>query len=201
MVDLNAGTSINLTSTSIDANGTFGGSITMAAPVISISDSKLNVFTDNGPAGMISLTGTKAVSLSNGTVLDADSLFGPAGTIQIDGGAQFTSQQSTIFAGAFAGPGGTIQVEATTVKLTDTQLTTSVFEVPASPQSIGGSITVEAKNLTLKNSQILSTAIDGQGGTIDITSPALHRDGGSVIDASSQSGTDGTVTINGIIQP
>lgn len=87
------------------------------------------------------------------------------------------------------------------VKLTDTQLTTSVSVVHDGPQSVGGSITVEAKNMTLKNSQILSTVTEGQGGTIDITSPVLHRDGGSVIDASSQSGTDGTVTINGIIQP
>jgi len=55
--------------------------------------------------------------------------------------------------------------------------------------------------MTLQNSQILSTALEGQGGTIDITSPALHQDASSVIDASSQSGTDGTVTINGIIQP
>ena len=59
---------------------------------------------------------------------------------------------------------------------------------------------MEAKNLTLTNSQILSTATEGQGGTINITSPVLHQTG-SVIDASSKSGTDGTVTINGIIQP
>jgi hypothetical protein len=69
------------------------------------------------------------------------------------------------------------------------------------PRSVGGTITVDAKNTTLTNSQILSTVTEGQGGTIDITSPILHLDGGSVIDASSQSGTDGTVTINGVIQP
>jgi hypothetical protein len=68
------------------------------------------------------------------------------------------------------------------------------------PQTVGA-ITVDAKSTTLTNSQILSTATEGQGGTIDITSPVLHRDGGSVIDASSQTGTDGTVTINGVIQP
>lgn len=196
-VDLNAGTSINLTGTIIGAGGTFGGSITMAAPVISLRGSSLGVSTDGGPAGTISLTGTKAVSLSNGTVLSADSEFNHGGTIQIDGGAQFTSQKGTISAQSLVN-GGIIQVKATTVKLTDTQLTTSVFE---GPQTVGGSITVEAKNMTLKNSQMLSTATEGHGGTIDITSRVLRRDAGSVIDASSQSGTDGTVTINGIIQP
>lgn len=52
---------------------------------------------------------------------------------------------------------------------------------------------MDAKNVTLKNSEILSTATEGQGGTIDITSHVLDQDAGSVIDASSQFGTDGTV--------
>ena len=146
-VDLNAGTRINLTGTIIDAHAVanFAGSITMAAPVISLHGSRLDVHgTDN------------------------------------------------------SGNGGTIQVEATTVKLVDTQLATSTS---GGPQSVAGIITMEANKTTLTNSQILSTATEGHGGTIDITSPVLHRNGGSVVDASSQSGTDGTVTINGVIQP
>jgi hypothetical protein len=137
------------------------------------------------------------VSISNGTVLDADAP-GGGGTIQIDGGAQFTSQQSTISARGDIANSGTIQVQANKVELTDTHLTTADY---GGPQSVGGSITVGAKNMTLTNSQMLSTATEGQGGTINITSPTLHQDASSVIDASSQSGADGTVTINGVIQP
>ena len=76
--------------------------------------------------------------------------------------------------------------------MTDTQVTTSVS---GGPQTVGGKITMDAKNVTLKNSQLLSTATEGQGGTIDITTHKLHRDARSVIDVSSQFGTDGTVTI------
>jgi hypothetical protein len=197
-VALNAGTSIDLTGTSIGSVGAIGGSITTAAPIISISGSRLDVGA-NIFGGMISLTGTKAVHLSNGTVLNADA-GGPGGTIQINGGAQLTSQQSTISAqgGVYVGNSGTIQVNANKVELTDTHLTTSTS---GGPQSVGGSITVGAKNMTLTNSQMLSTATEGQGGTINITSPTLHQDASSVIDASSQSGTNGTVTINGVIQP
>ena len=197
-VDLNAGTSINLTGTIIDAGaaGAFGGMITMHAPVISLRGSTL----DAGGAfdgGMISLTGTKAVSLTNGTVLSADgSEFG--GTILINGGTLFTSQQSTVSARSLAGTGGTILVEAARVKLTDTQVTTSTS---GGPQSVGGNIIVDANKVTLEHSQMLSTAPEGRGGTINITSPRFHQDASSVIDASSQSGTNGTVTINGIIQP
>jgi hypothetical protein len=39
------------------------------------------------------------------------------------------------------------------------------------------------------------------GGDITITSPHFHQDASSVIDASSQFGTNGTVTINGVVQP
>lgn len=206
-VDLRAGSTIDLTGTVISAGATpsggIGGTITMAAPIISMRGSGLRVSGGFGPGGTISLTGTKAVSLTDGTVLDAGNILNApfptanGGTILINGGAKFTSDQSTISAQSVFGNGGTIHIEANKVGLTDTQVTTSVS---GGPQTVGGHITVDAKNVTLKNSQILSTATEGHGGTIGITTHKLHSTN-SVIDASSQSGTDGTVTINGIIQP
>ena len=114
-----------------------------------------------------------------------------AGEILINGGARFTSQQSTISAK------GTIQVKAKTIELTDSQLNASTS---GGPGTVGGTIILDGKSTTLTNSQILSTATEGRGGTITITSKNLQNPS-SVIDASSQSGTDGAVTINGIIQP
>jgi len=194
-VNLLGGKEIVLTNTPVFAGGGFegGGSVTMAAPFISLSDSPVNASAPGGTGGTISLTGTKAVSLTNGSVLFASGgLFGPGGSIQINGGAQFLSQQSRILA-----PSGTIQLKANKVMLTDSLVTTSASR----PEANAGTITVDAKNTTLNNSQILSTATNGHGGTIDITTKALHRDSNSVIDASSQFGTDGTVTINGVVKP
>lgn len=211
-VNLRAGAGIDLTGTTIDAHSSFTvpGTVSLAAPVISIRGSALNVWRGGiVPGGTISITGSHAVTLTNGTVLDADNVFKPpppvipsttnanGGTILINGGRLFTSQNSTISAQSVLGNGGVIQIEANKVNLTDTKVTTSVS---GGPQTVGGSITVDAKNTTLTNSQILSTATEGHGGTIDITSPVMHQ-AGSVMDASSQSGTDGTVTINGIVQP
>jgi filamentous hemagglutinin family protein len=201
-VDLSAGTTIYLIGTMIRSSaelGPSGGSVSMAAPVIWLSGSTLEVGHGSNffPGGTITLTGTKAVVLSNGTVLSADSCFVCAGhgsSILIHAGGLFTSQQSTISAGE-----GTIQVNAKKVGLLDTLLTTST-NVPDFQTSVGGSISVNSRMLATVNSQLLSTATDGQGGTIKITSPVLLRVG-NVIDASSQAGVDGTVTINGIIQP
>ena len=205
IVDLHAGRRIQITDSDISARSAelSAGSITMVAPRISLSGSTLDVSGFDGSSGTISLTATKAVTLTNGTILSADGHFSPGGIIRINGGGQFTSQKSTISAQAPAffgghGNGGTIRVRAQTVKLTDTLLLTSTF---GGPRFVGGRITVDAQKTTLSNSQVLSTAIEGNGGTVEITSPRFKLDGSSVIDASSQLGTDGTVTINGDIQP
>jgi len=208
VINVEAGRGIDLVNTVLDASSSFvgGGTINMAAPDMSIMGSTLTVGSGGVlPGGTISLTGTKAVSLSNGTVLSADNFFGfnpfgsaNGGTILINGGHLFTSHQSTISAGSTGGNGGTIHVEANKVQLTDTQLTTSVT---GGPQTVGGRITVDAEKTTLTNSQLLSTATQGDGGLIGIASPIFHKNAGSVIDASSQTGTNGTVTINGVVQP
>ena len=208
VINVEAGRGIDLVNTVLDASSSFvgGGTINMAAPDMSIMGSTLTVGSGGVlPGGTISLTGTKALSLSNGTVLSADNFFGfnpigsaNGGTILINGGHLFTSQQSTISAGSTGGNGGTIHVEAKKVQLTETQLTTSVT---GGPQTVGGRITVDAEKTTLTNSQLLSTATQGDGGLIGIASPIFHKNAGSVIDASSQTGTNGTVTINGVVQP
>jgi filamentous hemagglutinin family protein len=201
-IDLKAGASIILTDTIIDTLGLGihdAGSITMAAPIISLSGSLVSVSDDGGRGGIMNLTATKSVSLSNGTYLSAESqaFDGIAGTILINGGNLFSAQQSTVTAAG--GLGGTIQVQANRIVLTDSEVTTLAF-------TQGGHITMDAKQMTLKNSKIDSSAfgsfpIPGDGGTITITSPSFHQDTNSVIDASSQFGTNGTVTINGVVQP
>lgn len=204
IVDLQAGKRIQITNSDISARSAelSAGSITMVAPRISLSGSTLDVSGFDGSSGTISLTATKTVALTNGTILSANGQFSPGGIIRINGGGQFTSQKSTISAqtelfGGF-GNGGTIQVRAKTVNLTDTLLLTPTF---GGPGSVGGSITVDAQQTTLSNSRLLSTAIEGNGGTVEITSPRFKLNGSSVIDVSSQSGSAGTVTINGDIQP
>jgi filamentous hemagglutinin family protein len=192
-IDLTAGSSINLTDTLVNAHGyAFASSINMEAPIISLRGSTIIASADVYP-GSISLNAKKSVTLSDVSLI-ALSEFLVGGTIVINGGKQFTAQQSQLDVRSFFGDGGTITVQATRIGLTDSMLTTvGPFH--------GGHISLSAKQTSITNSQILSPAQEGQGGTIDITTKALHRDTGSVIDASSQSGTDGTVTINGVVQP
>jgi filamentous hemagglutinin family protein len=204
-IEIQAGTRIDLASTEVNAGTRTaqGGTISMASPLISMNGSAANVSgggLDGGPGGTINLTATQAVSLINSR-LDAGSgnegRLVPAGSILINGGELFTVQQSIVSAEATLG--GRILVQACNISLTDSQFITSTGG--GNPATTAGQITLGAKTITLTNGQILSSAYGGSGGTIDITTPVLRRNVSSVIDASSTLGTDGTVTINGVIQP
>jgi filamentous hemagglutinin family protein len=204
-VEIKAGTRIDLAATEVNA-GTLtaqGGTVTIASPVISANGSGVSVSgggLDGGPGGTINLAARQSVNLIN-TRLDAGSgnenRLVSAGAILINGGELFIAQQSIISAQATLG--GRILVQACNIALTDSQFITSTGG--ANPYTTAGQITLGGKSITLTNGQILSGAYGGSGGTIDITTPVLHRNASSVIDASSTLGTDGTVTINGIIQP
>jgi filamentous hemagglutinin family protein len=169
-----------------------GGSLSLTAPNITVLGGGITAIGD-GQGGMIRLIATKAITLAD-TTLAAHAFFGNAGAILINGGNLFTAQQTFLDVRGL-GSGGTIQARANKIILTDTQ-----FAAPGL-FSGGGLITLDAKNTTLNNSEFLSTSSNGTGGTITITSPRFRQDASTVIDASSQSGTNGTVTINGVAQP
>jgi hypothetical protein len=151
-------------------------------------------------SGNVSLHAGKSILLRNGSLISADNTSSGgemgetfnAGHIAIHAGRSVVIRDSTVSAQAQQGNGGTIVVDAKQVTLTNSQLTTSVSGGPA---TVGGDISVDAKTLMLRNSQLLSTATEGQGGSIHLRSHVLRQDARSVIDASSESGTDGTVTI------
>lgn len=150
----------------------------------------------NAAAGNVHLHAGKYILIENSSLLSADNTnpyaAGDAGHVVIQAGKSVVIRDSTVSARAAQGNGGTIVVDARNVLLKNSQFTTSVI---GGPETVGGRIVMGAKHLTLRNSQVLSTATEGRGGTINIRSHVLHRDAGTVLDASSQSGTDGTVTI------
>lgn len=184
----------------IESTGQGGTIVINAAKDIALDHGTLTATVPDfaGQAGNVHLHAGKSILVQNGSLISADagtgeigSLFN-AGNIVIQSGRSVVIRDSSVSARAPQGNGGTITVDAKNVALKDSQLTTSVS---GGPETVGGRISVDAKNVTLRNSQILSTATEGQGGTINIRSHALHRDTRSVVDASSEFGTDGTVII------
>lgn len=208
-ITLQAGDRINLSNTDISASssGFSGGNVTMSAPVISVSGGTIEAIAGaaGGKGGNINIQATKEVRLTDGAIISADS-FGSSfpGNISINAGARFVSDNSTISA---QGNGGTIHVQADQkIKLTDSTLTTSVA---GGPGTVGGTITLDSNVVRIQNSQILSTATEGHGGTINITAnERVVEDAASVISATSATGPNGSVTISapvtilhGVVEP
>ena len=200
-----------------------GGNITIsAANTIALSGTlsdgtPVGVFSQSigtdpgsGPGGNIALTAGQSVTISDGASVSAASRFGPGntGNIQINAGNLFEmTNHSSVTTEADHASGGAIKISTTpngTVQLTDSTISASVRDGTGG----GGSVNIDPQFVILLNSQIKAQAVEGPGGNISITTNFLLTDANSEISASSQFGTNGTVTIqspnapiSGQIQP
>ena len=147
-----------------------------------------------GPGGNISIAAAQSVSLSNGAIISANSTgLGNAGSITINAGNQFLSQNASITTEANQASGGNIFIQATdSIRLVNSQLSTSV---QGGPSTSGGNITLDPAVVTLQNSHVLAQAVQGQGGNIRIIAGTFLADQSSLVSASSQFGLSGTVNI------
>jgi filamentous hemagglutinin family protein len=163
---------------------------------------------DAGAGGNISLTAGQSVTISDHASVSANSTGpGNTGNIQINAGNQFAMTNSSVTTEANAASGGAIKISTNpngTVQLTNSTISASVLDGTGG----GGSVNIDPQFVILLNSEILARAVQGPGGNISITTNFLLPDANSVISASSQFGTNGTVTIqspnapiSGQIQP
>jgi|LNFM01.1.fsa_nt_gb filamentous hemagglutinin family protein len=183
-----------------------GGVITIhARDTISMS----GILSDGSPGGMLSLsTGATSDAGSGGnialaagqsvTILDGASVSasssgpGNAGNISINAGQQFEMRNSSVKTEAAQASGGNIDIQAIDrIRLVNSSISTSVLGGSGS----GGNITIDPNVVILQNSQIIAQAVQGAGGNISITTPLFLTDAGSLVDASSQFGLNGTVNI------
>lgn len=148
--------------------------------------------------GTIIVNATDQVALTNGASITASSK-GPAdaGNISINAGQQLIMQNSKITTEAHQANGGNIKIVAIDrINLANGRITTSVFEGSGD----SGKIFIDPNEVVVQNnSMILSQAMHGRGGDITITTPRFLQDTTSLVDASSQFGPSGKVTIQSSI--
>lgn len=151
--------------------------------------------TNEGFGGNISLTARQGVTISDGAAISASSTGpGNAGNISINAGRQLDARNSpsAITTEAKHASGGNIDIQAIDrIRLANSSITTSVPNGTGN----GGNITIDPNVVILQHSNILAQAAQGQGGNITITTPVFLQDQASLVDASSQFGVSGTVTI------
>jgi len=124
-----------------------------------------NDATVTGPSGSIAINATGSVNMANGSAITSESNSTHGGNIAVNANRQIFLQNSKI--------------------------TTSV------KNGLGdaGNISIDPDFVILKSSSIVANAWGGAGGNINIVAGNFVTDPTSVVDASSQLGIDGNVTI------
>jgi hypothetical protein len=141
------------------------------------------------------------VSVSSSGFANAGNItLGANNTILIDKATVTTEIATPPFGspGTAVALGGNIKLTAgNEIRLTDSQVTSRVQEGSGD----AGSINLDPDFIVIKNSDVLSTAISGNGGPITlIANSAILIDSFSRLNADSQFGGSGTITIQSPIQ-
>ncbi|MEO5956467.1 MAG: filamentous hemagglutinin N-terminal domain-containing protein [Nitrospiraceae bacterium] len=146
-----------------------------------------------GPGGDIVITAGQDIRLNNGASISSSSTGpGNAGNITAIAGDDFIMQNSSITTQAVQASGGNIKIGAADqIVIRNSLISASVMGGSGS----GGNISIDPNAVILQNSRILAQAIQGNGGNISIITPFFLADQASVINASSQFGLNGTITI------
>ena len=153
-----------------------------------------------GDAGEIRIATAKLVMTDGAEIsarpADATSL-GAAGNLLFEIGDKLVMRDATISTESPNAAGGNIDLGVSgVVDMLRSSITTSV----TSGAESGGNITLRPgpEALVLDHSQIIAQADAGAGGRIDIEAGVVITDPSSTIDASSATGIDGVVLINGV---
>lgn len=188
-----------------------GGSVTVNAHAITLrngaqitSDTK-----GTGNAGDVSIN-TRTLHLENGGLIATCSGAGPdcnqrgggpdqtgdAGNITVQASDQIIIEDAriTTFAVSAEASGGTITLN--TGNLIDLHGGEISSEVLGNQGTTAGNIVINSPFLILNDSRIIARATEGKGGDIDIVADNLLRSSESIIDASAETGIDGTVVVS-----
>jgi len=177
-----------------------GGELTVAADAITISGRtgqgfRSGLFSATRGRGQSGDLRVKArhVQLRDGGTITADSTGdGTAGTIRLQVGETFQSDQGRVITTAAQAGGGSIVLTAgRLVQLRDSELATSVL----GGGSDAGNLTVDAPFIISDSSQLRANAVAGMGGRIQINANVFLADPMSQVSASSDLGISGTVAI------
>ncbi len=147
-----------------------------------------------GNGGNIQIT-TDSLKLTNQARISTSSVgLGQAGNIMINAN-QIQTNQGQILATSTKTGGGNLNLNTDLLLLTNNSLiSTSVLDSTGG----GGNINANATFVVANNSQIIANAVFGPGGNIQIQTQGIFLSPDSKIDASSQFGVDGVVTITNL---
>jgi hypothetical protein len=168
-----------------------GGSIEIWTGELAMNGGIISASAVEGQGGDVRIHANGRVGLRGGSVITARADGpGDAGTIEIDAGRELVMERSSVTTSSAESDGGDVSVRARElVALSQSEISTSVSG------GTGGSITIDPEHVVLNRSQVVARAGAGTGGSIRIVAGQFVADVDSAVDASSETGIDGTVQI------
>jgi len=178
-----------ITATSRGAGAAGSVSIHAKDAIVDGGSSIASAAIENGVAGSVNLQLNGSLLLRTGGLLSVSAARNDGGDITVQAGDSIQLEDSRITAQAF-GNGGNVHLSAPAlVYLLNSQVTAQ------SVNGNGGNVTIDPLFTVLNRSSIIASAILGNGGNITIISDFFLSSADSRIDASSEFGLQGTVTI------
>ncbi|MEM9215731.1 MAG: filamentous hemagglutinin N-terminal domain-containing protein [Cyanobacteria bacterium P01_F01_bin.150] len=185
---------------SVSAQGGEAGSLRVTSAELTVENgAELSVSNINeGNAGRLAIT-AETVSLIQDGLINAQTISGEGGNIDVEIGDRLTLTNSEISASTVDGTGGSIDVEiGDRIILTNSEISAS------STDGIGGNIAFEiGDRLILNDSDILASTTNGQGGSISLNldRPEANtivrlRNGSNISTEATETGKAGRLRFN-----
>jgi len=151
-----------------------GGTVLIDAPTVTIDNGRITTTTDGlGNAGQVRVVTTDLSVLNNGAIASQSRSGGDAGDVDI--------------------------AAARSIRLIDLgTISASAFPLLSRDPTDGnaGTVSIRAGSIEMNRGRVTSSAVDGSGGSISITSPTITMSGDSLINASSAgAGVAGDIVI------
>jgi filamentous hemagglutinin family protein len=168
-----------------------GGSIEVWTNELTLDRGLISASALEGRGGDVSIHASRRVALRGGSRIEARAEgAGDAGTIALAAGDELVLEDSAITTDAALADGGDVTIRARElVALERSEVSTSVTG------GTGGNIAIDPEHVVLNESRIVARAGAGTGGNIRIVAGQFLADVDSAVDASSETGIDGTVQI------
>ncbi|MGE0087434.1 MAG: filamentous hemagglutinin N-terminal domain-containing protein [Desulfococcaceae bacterium] len=199
--DPETGFSSGLTSNAQGESGSAGngGSIFLQAGQIIMKDNSVIAAKSNGAGqggNVAVISSGDMFMMGNSQILTGSFGDGDAGNIEMNVLGKMQMADSSVTTATTKADGGNIALSTPVyLRMNSSDITTSV----EAENGDGGNINLDTKFIVMDYSRIIARAVGGDGGNIDIFTTGIFRfapESESPIDASSQLGVDGIVTVN-----
>ncbi len=171
---------------SVQANGQNGnsGTVSLNTRQLTVNSSQISASTTSGVGGDITLQGLDTLQMNNGAVL-ASTQTGRAGSVAVNASGNIdliNGSRIAVEANGVNGVAGNVTVTSADLNLIGGAGRSAISTSATGENASAGNVTLNAigRTITLQNSDVLASSLQGTSGNINITSRRLDLNNGTI---------------------